>query len=231
MKRKKRGPGRPPGRTSDTTRANVLLAARICFARKGFSVTTNRDIADHAGVTPAALYQYFDSKVALYAAAANEAVAIVTRHMREQAVQEHGAIATLGAIVRSLLALHERDPSLAEFLSALPGELQRHPELARSFVPGRGDDLPKVMGEIVERAVTLGEIEERDARRVAEMFVACMMGLSQYAIFVGDGTNAATCFADLLEGHLPKRPARAPAAKASRATARMSAKSARRALT
>lgn len=215
MKRKKRGPGRPPGRTSDTTRTNVLSAARVCFARSGFAVTTNRDIADLAGVTPAALYQYFDSKVALYAAVAHEAAATVATHMRSQTVAQDSAVASLAAIVRSLIALHEQDRSLAAFLSALPGELQRHPELAHSFVPGRDAKLSTVMGEIVERAVTLGEIEARDGRRVAEMFIACMMGLSQYAVFVRDGAQPATAFADLLEGRLFVRAKARPTTTAS----------------
>jgi AcrR family transcriptional regulator len=215
MKRKKRGPGRPPGRTSDTTRSNVLRAARVCFARSGFAVTTNRDIADLAGVTPAALYQYFDSKVALYAAVAHEAAATVASHMRSQTVNQDSAVASLSAIVRSLIALHERDRSLAAFLSALPGELRRHPELAQSFVPGRDAELSTVMGEIVKRAVALGELEERDARRAAEMFIACMMGLSQYAVFVRDGAQPATAFADLLEGRLFARAKTRPTARPS----------------
>jgi AcrR family transcriptional regulator len=206
MKRKKRGPGRPRGRTGDATRGDLLGAARTCFARNGFAVTTNRDIADLAGVTPSALYQYFDSKVALYAAAAHEAVAIVASHMRSQTARADSAVGSLSAIVRSLLALHEQDPSLAAFLSTLPNELKRHPELAKSFVLDRRAELPTIMSEVVKRAIGLGEIDERDARRVAEMFIACMMGLSQYAVFVGDGAHAATAFADLLEGKLLARP-------------------------
>jgi AcrR family transcriptional regulator len=202
MKRKKRGPGRPPGQTSDTTRTNLLRAARVCFARRGFAVTTNRDIADLADVTPAALYQYFDSKVALYAAVAHEAAATVASHMRSQTVAQDSAVASLAAIVRSLIALHEQDRSLAAFLSALPGELQRHPELAQSFVPSRDAALSTAMGAIVERAVAHGELPARDALRAGEMFIACMMGLSQYAVFVRDGAQPATAFADLLEGRL-----------------------------
>src|SRR5207245_110662 len=71
----KRRPGRPPGATSDATRARIVRAARVCFARTGYANTTNKDIADHAGITAAAIYQYFDSKTALYVETARDAQA------------------------------------------------------------------------------------------------------------------------------------------------------------
>ena len=210
MRRTKRGPGRPPGNTSDTTRANVLRSARICFAHKGFGVATNRDIAERAGVTAAAIYQYFDSKVELYVTAAREAIAQVAVHMRARASGEESAAAAMSGIVMSLLALHEQDPSLAAFLSAVPSELQRHPEIARRFKPDQSD-VPEIIGSVIQRAVASGEIDVHDAGRAMEMFLACIMGLSQYAAFFERGRPAATAFAELLEGRLF---ARAPAADA-----------------
>jgi AcrR family transcriptional regulator len=211
MRRAKRGPGRPPGSTSDTTRANILRSARICFALKGFGESTNRDIAERAGVTAPAIYQYFDSKVELYVTAAGEAIADVAVHMRAQAASEHGAAAALGAIVISLLGLHEKDPSLAAFLSAVPSELRRHPEIARRFRPDRSD-VSEILITLVQRAVAAGELDPADAGRVAEMFIACMLGLSQYAAFHDRGRPVATAFAELLEGRLFKRLARTPRA-------------------
>ena len=40
----------------------VLLAAATAFAERGFHATTTRDIAAHAGLSPAGLYVYFRSK-------------------------------------------------------------------------------------------------------------------------------------------------------------------------
>jgi AcrR family transcriptional regulator len=47
-------------------RDQLLLVARKIFAEKGFQSTTMEDIAKEAGFTKPILYQYFDSKVALY---------------------------------------------------------------------------------------------------------------------------------------------------------------------
>ena len=48
-------------------REHILDAAEQCFARAGFHRTTMHDICREAGVSPGALYVYFDSKEALIA--------------------------------------------------------------------------------------------------------------------------------------------------------------------
>ena len=46
----------------DTRRQEIIDAAYRCFARKGFHQTTMRDIYAEAGLSPGAIYHYFDSK-------------------------------------------------------------------------------------------------------------------------------------------------------------------------
>ncbi len=53
---------------SDTRRALVLDSARSVFAEKGVEGASIREIARRAGYTPGAIYSYFDSKEAIYAA-------------------------------------------------------------------------------------------------------------------------------------------------------------------
>lgn len=47
---------------SDARRRQIIDAAYQCFARKGFHQTTMRDIYEEAGLSPGAVYHYFDSK-------------------------------------------------------------------------------------------------------------------------------------------------------------------------
>ena len=51
--------------TQAARRENILDAALLCFARAGFHRTTIEDICRGAGISPGALYVYFDSKEAL----------------------------------------------------------------------------------------------------------------------------------------------------------------------
>lgn len=48
-------------------RNNILDAAECCFVANGFHPTTMQDICKEAGVSPGAVYVYFDSKEALIA--------------------------------------------------------------------------------------------------------------------------------------------------------------------
>ncbi|MEV0235164.1 TetR family transcriptional regulator [Nonomuraea sp. NPDC050786] len=63
----RRGPGRRPG--SADTRGEILAAARKVFAEKGFDKATVRAIAREAGVDPALVHHYFDTKEGMFAAA------------------------------------------------------------------------------------------------------------------------------------------------------------------
>ena len=53
---------------TDSRRAGVLDAARAVFERLGIEGASIREIAKQAGYTPGAIYSYFDSKEAIYAA-------------------------------------------------------------------------------------------------------------------------------------------------------------------
>ncbi len=46
----------------DSRRQQIIDAAYRCFARKGFHQTTMRDIYAEAGLSPGAIYHYFESK-------------------------------------------------------------------------------------------------------------------------------------------------------------------------
>src|SRR2546428_338739 len=104
--------GRPPGSTSDATRARILRAARDCFAKPGLARPTNRATADAAGITAAAIYQYFDSKTALYMATVRDAQAELVPAFRKAVASEPTARGAFSALVRASARLHAHDPSL-----------------------------------------------------------------------------------------------------------------------
>ncbi len=57
-----------PRLASAERRQSIVDAAVLLFARKGFSGTTTRQIAEAAGVSEALVFKYFASKTALYEA-------------------------------------------------------------------------------------------------------------------------------------------------------------------
>src|SRR5690606_9142608 len=114
-------------------RAQILDAAKRCFLERGFRQTTIEEICAEAGVSPGALYRYFDSKAEIVAAIARDA-----RSDAEAALERlNGAEALLegladlarsffetfnhergGALLAEIWAEAARDERLAEALRA-----------------------------------------------------------------------------------------------------------------
>jgi AcrR family transcriptional regulator len=205
--KRQRLPGRPPGSTREATRARILAAARVCFARTGYASTTNKEIADHAGLTAAAIYQYFDSKMALYLATVRDANEDLVPHYRRAVAESRGLKAALRAVLTASARLHERDPSLAAFLSALPVEMQRHEELARA-VAEEPSEIVEILEEVVAAGASAGEIPAAQGPALVATFVACAMGMSLFAASI-DGSllpSMAEVFGALIDGTLfPER--------------------------
>jgi AcrR family transcriptional regulator len=61
--------GRRPG--GGDTRADILEAAKACFAEEGYEKASLRGIARRAGVDPALVHHYFDGKPELFMATVN----------------------------------------------------------------------------------------------------------------------------------------------------------------
>jgi len=195
--------GRPPGSTSDTTRRRILAAACECFGKRGYDTTTNRDIGDRAGVTAAAIYQYFDSKLSLYMAAVREAQREIVPLLRESIDKQPTARAKFSALTRAYAIAHERFPAVTPFLSGIPVEMQRHPEIARAMVSEPNEVLQMIV-DIVSTGVDDGDLPAEMASAAVAMFLSTTMGLSLHAALTGESglAEAVEAYARLVEGRL-----------------------------
>ena len=199
----KRSPGRPPGSTSEATRARILAAARVCFARTGYAATTNRDIGEHAGVSSAALYLYFESKTALYMATVSDAKDELIAHYKKAVAETTSLRDGIRALLVASAQIHERDPSMSAFLSALPVEMQRHDELLSAMVESP-NEIVEIIEGIVDVGVRNGEIARAVAPQVVSMFVAVALGFSMFAATMRASslTGIIDAFNALVEGKL-----------------------------
>jgi AcrR family transcriptional regulator len=195
--------GRPPGSTSEATTARILAAARVAFARAGYAATTNKQIADEAGVTTAAIYLYFDSKTALYMATLRDAYAELVRQYRAAMTGASSAREGLRALLAASARLHAQDPTLAAFFSALPVEMKRHEELTLE-VAEAGIEIVAIFSEIVDLGVRAGEIPKAAAPDVLALFIACTMGFSLYGATIDSAGlgGIIDAFSALIDGKL-----------------------------
>jgi TetR/AcrR family transcriptional regulator, repressor for uid operon len=117
----------PPEPTLDR-RAQILDAAIVCFARKGFHLTSMHDISAEAGISVGLIYRYFQNKEAVISAMAE-------RHKKEiQEVLERARQApTLLESLEILFTAHccENSPKVqSAFVVDLYAEASRNSQIA-----------------------------------------------------------------------------------------------------
>jgi AcrR family transcriptional regulator len=163
-------PRRLPG---DERRAQILREAAHLFGTHGFNGTTTRDVAARVGITEAALYRYFPSKEAMYAAILDERMAapdpFEPLEPLAAAGDDRGVFTGLAlALLRSV----EADPTLLRLIlySALEGH-----ELARPFQERRIRRLREFLSRYLERRMREGAFRAVDPLLGARCFIGMVV--------------------------------------------------------
>ncbi|MBP2183262.1 TetR/AcrR family transcriptional regulator [Amycolatopsis magusensis] len=184
----------PPETTSSrikrdraATRARLLDAARLRFARDGFDGTSVRDVAGDAAVDPALVFRYFGSKKKLF----DEATAVP-----EPAAELFGG---------------PREELPARLLGSIafqdwPSHAGEHPLIAMLRSSGHAETRERLREEVCETYVrALAELTgggpDGDLR--AELFSAWMLGIGVLRSVIGTPAITGATPEDL-EPHLEK---------------------------
>lgn len=171
--------GRPADADSAETRRRLLDVARVQFARDGFRATTNRSLALEAGITPGAIYHYFESKADLYAAVYCETIDQVYTAFEQAAAGKERLLDQYSAVLRRAYELQEQDRSITGFIVAVALETQRHPDLLERLAPQRGRHA-RFFAELVDAAAARGELQPGvDATALADVMGAVLTGLAR----------------------------------------------------
>lgn len=169
--------GRPPDTSSEETRRRILDAARRCFAAYGYEATSNRELADSAGLTTGAIYHYFGSKLDLFAEAyAQVQETVYARFEEAMTSAPERFVDRVNAVLDEAHVLNKEDPSLAQFLVAVRTDVSRHPDLGDDprFAP---TNRAEFFGDLIRLGVQTGEIRADDAGTMFDVISAVMMGL------------------------------------------------------
>jgi AcrR family transcriptional regulator len=169
--------GRPPDTDSADTRRVILRIARETFSVSGYEMTTNRDIATRAGVTPGALYHYFGSKLDLYLAVHEATQELVYSRFTEAIVGRGTFVEQFDAILDVAHELNKTDPSVARFLGAVRVDTRRHPEMRASVAP-RSRQRETFFADMVELGVSTGEIAAERRPIVFAFILTVLVGLT-----------------------------------------------------
>jgi AcrR family transcriptional regulator len=156
----------------EEAKKKILAAGREVMSRKGYRATTMDDIAEHVGVSKAALYQYFASKDELVV----EIVKAFPEQVREKTMAMYPAATPFDAwtaVLDFYLENTEEENALFfELLSLIP----RNPEIAESFSGNIQFILSKVTCVMQEEPLC-GRLAGRDPRTIALAIMSLFHGL------------------------------------------------------
>jgi AcrR family transcriptional regulator len=179
--------GRPVASSGDERRRLIIAAARRQFARAGFLGTTNRAIADEAGITTGAIYHYFPSKLDVYLAVFEETDALILARYRQVASDlDLGFEELVAGILEVSSQLNSEDQSLAAFLASASFEASRDPQLLLSY---RKHDrkMVRFFGQMVDRGIAEGVVLPGEGRQAALDAVRVLtLGLTLFSVRVKD---------------------------------------------
>lgn len=181
--------GRPKDVASAETHERLLAVARQAFARNGLDATTNREIAEGAGITAGAIYHYYPSKVELYVAV-YEQVQTKVYEAFDAAVAQHDTLfARFSAALDAAVALNREDPSIAGFVVGVASEAERHPELVERLARAHSVST-RFTRRLANDAVDRGELADDVApRAVEDLLNAVLSGLARFSSQTGDSVR------------------------------------------
>src|SRR5437867_1181704 len=161
-------------------RAQILDAALVCFAKRGFHQASMHDISAEAGISVGLIYRYFENKEAVISAMAD-------RHKKEIGEMLERALRapTLLESLEILFTAHccEDEPRvISAFVVDLYAEASRNPrvaDLVRDVLKTVMDGVTKVVARAPEaRTATHG----LTATQLAELFLAVARGMLMFDV-------------------------------------------------
>jgi AcrR family transcriptional regulator len=145
--------GRPK---SPARRERILEAAARCFVRHGFHQASMQQICREAGMSPGALYRYFDSKQALIEAIA-ESEREVTGDVTRALAQARDLPQTLEFLALESLKL-SADADYARLAVEVVAEASRNARVA-AIIAATDSALHARLADALQRAQARGEID------------------------------------------------------------------------
>ncbi|WP_374972192.1 TetR/AcrR family transcriptional regulator [Spongiibacter marinus] len=196
--------GRPAGSRREETIARIRHSAMHIFTAKGYAATSFKDIAKDIHVTPATLYQYFDSKLALYVSLFDE-IFDDLRPRYERVFSQRGHLRDqLCNLMTETLDSYASHPEYSPFLAGATIDIVRDSELREMF-SHRNGTLNDRLVSVFESAKQRGELPlELDSEDIASAFLGALMGIiwRQRGRQVGSAEKAINIFVMLIENRL-----------------------------
>lgn len=181
--------GRPADADSAATRRRVLNEARILFARDGMSNTTNKALADAAGITPTAIYHYFSSKSELYVEVCRDVIDHIVGMFTTAAESSESLVARLDSLFTQIGRINSNDPSMSAFIMGMSDEARRHPEI-REVAVSLQTEMATTLLRMIETASDRDTLlRGASPSALADMLLAALGGFARLRVNANDAAR------------------------------------------
>jgi AcrR family transcriptional regulator len=176
----------------EARRSQIIDAAWACFARKGYHQATMQDICEESGLSPGAIYRYFESKEEILRAINDRSQEIGRTVVQQARDLMGGPLDTLGVIGQTMLATFE-DP---EFETTTRINIEVWPEIIRSksLREGMRKEITfwrEVVTGLLTEAKQQGQLKpEADPASLAVLLICAWEGLRHYNLIDPDSFKA-----------------------------------------
>jgi len=165
--RQRRAPAERPG--------EIIDAALALFVEKGFAATRLDDVAERAGLSKAAIYLYFDDKIALFQGVIRQAIGSNLGLVEAMLAAHRGPVAELLPRILEFMASRIEETPMASVAKLVIAESRAFPEIGRFYleeVIGRG--LP-LMESLIARGIAQGEFRKVDPGLTVRSIIGAML--------------------------------------------------------
>jgi AcrR family transcriptional regulator len=153
----------------------ILEAAMELFVEKGFAGTRLDDVAERAGLSKAAIYLYFDDKLALFQGVIRQVVISKFDAIEGMVAAHRGPVAALIPAMLQFMASRIEETPLASIAKLVIAESRAFPEIGRFYlkeVIGRG--IPMFEG-LIRRGIAQGDFRDVDPVLTVRSIVGPML--------------------------------------------------------
>lgn len=160
---------------------HILDAAVVCFAKKGFHLTTTAEICREAGMSPGHVFHYFSSKQEII-----EAIAVEDREIFAELFAKHvdetKVVESIIAIIKGVIEFINIYPNVARLCIEINAEATRNPEVMRIFLENEAIN-KQIMSDLVAIGIQNGEIaQDLDADIIADWLFILTNGVFCYSV-------------------------------------------------
>lgn len=150
----------------------ILDAALLVFAEKGFAAARMDDIAARAGVTKGTIYLYFDGKEAVFKTLVRESIGDTLNRVVEAANSFEGSAADLLRTILHTVGQFMRISDRVVLPKIVIAEFGNFPELARFYREEVVEKGLTALGSVIARGIALGEFRKVAPEHVARLCIA-----------------------------------------------------------